>query len=456
VKREEAPVVPGRLYGLRAWTVTGGARLGSLAQQGSWAKGSKATKARCAAGRGHRAPAGDCGCGLYALHPTVAQCQSSFAKARRAARAGGTSGDVFGIVAAWGEVELHESGFRAEYARPHALLLPAGAGDGYTRRVRALAAGHDAEVWEVDSGHRLHRRCVEENLGLSEVAVNELLGAELRRQVRRDRLRRRGDAVIELGAAAIGLVISGLFWGLIPLVVVVSLLSEDGDDPAPAKTPASKLQILEHRLIERDGSDFYVALVRNPSRSRSALQVHPKGAFLDEFGDPIAWPDRPANTDNRPSLAPGQVGVVWDWLDSYESVANEVKRFRVRFVASRWVAGRRSPIGVSRPRLRRPICLVTARVRSAGGESTPRWRSSSATAAARLPVPAPGSWARCREAGPAGFWSGSSRGPACAGGSSSRPTRIWTRMTCSVNLGVARLRGRRPSLTHRADSRPRA
>jgi hypothetical protein len=365
VKREEAPVVPGRLYGLRAWTVTGGARLGSLAQQGSWAKGSKATKARCAAGRGHRAPAGDCGCGLYALHPTVAQCQSSFAKARRAARAGGTSGDVFGLVAAWGEVELHDSGFRAEYARPHALLLPAGAGDGYTRRVRALAAGHDAEVWEVDSGHCLHRRCVEENLGLSEVAVNELLGAELRRQVRRDRLRRRGDAVIELGAAAIGLVISGLFWGLIPLVVVVSLLSEDGDDPAPAKTPASKLQILEHRLIESDGSDFYVALVRNQSRSRSALQVHPKGAFLDEFGDPIAWPDRPAITDNRPSLAPGQVGVVWDWLDSYESVAKEVKRFRVRFVASRWVAGRRSPIGVSRLRLRRPSCLVTARVRSA-------------------------------------------------------------------------------------------
>jgi hypothetical protein len=58
--------------------------------------------------------------------------------------------------------------------------------------------------------------------------------------------------------------------------------------------------------------------------------------------------------------------VVWDWLDSYGSVADEVERYRVRFVASRWVAGRRlSPIGVSRLRLRRPSCLVTARVRSA-------------------------------------------------------------------------------------------
>ena len=366
MKPGEAPVVPGRLYGLREWTVRGGTRLGSLAQDGSWAKGSKPTKASCAAGRGHRAPAANCGCGLYALHPTVAQCQSSFSKAQRAARAGGTSADVFGLVAAWGEVELHESGFRAEYARPHALLLPARAGDGYAKRARMLAAGHDAEVWEVESGHRLHRRCVEENLGLSEAAVRELLGPQLRRELQRDRRRRWVDAVVELAAAAIGLVIAGLFWGLIPLVVVISLLSDDGHDPAPAKTPPSKLEILEQRLIESDGSDFYVALVRNPSRSRSALQVYPKGLFLDELRDPIAWPDRPANTDNRPSLAPGQIGVVWDWLDSYESVADDVDRYRVRLVATRWVTGwRRSPIGVSRVRLRRPSCLVTATIRSA-------------------------------------------------------------------------------------------
>jgi hypothetical protein len=366
VKPGEAPVVPGRLYGLRAWTVGGGTRLGSLAQEGSWAKGSKATKARCAAGRGHRAPDHNCGCGLYALHPTVRECQSSFDKARRAAQAGGTNGDVFGVVAAWGEVELHESGFRAEYARPHALLLPADHSDGYARRVRALAASHDAEVWEVDSGHQLHRRCVEQNLGLSEAAVAELLGVQLRRHRRRDRLRRWGETVVDLAAGAFALVIGGLFWGLIPLAVVLSLLSDGGDEPTPAKPPPSKLQILEQRLFEVEGGDVYVALVRNPSRSRSAFRVHPKGAFLDKFGDPVTWPDRPADTDNRPSLVPGQVGVVWDWLDSYESVADEVERYRVRVVASRWVAGRRrSPIGVSRLRQRRPSCLVTATVRSA-------------------------------------------------------------------------------------------
>jgi hypothetical protein len=273
---------------------------------------------------------------------------------------------VFGIVAAWGEVELHESGFRAGYARPHALFLPAGHSDGYARRVKALAAGQDAEVWEVESGHRLHRRCIEQNFGLSETAVRELLGSHLRRHRRRDRVRCWREAAMDLAGAAAALVIGGLFWWIILVAVVVSLLGDSEDDPAPAATPASKLEVLEQRLIEADGGDFYVALVRNPSRTRSALQVHPKGAFLDEFGDPIAWPDRPVDTDNRPSLAPGQVGVVWDWLDSYESVADRVDRYRVRFVATRWVTGRRrSPIGVSRVKLQRPSCLVTATVRSA-------------------------------------------------------------------------------------------
>ena len=366
MKRREAPVVPGRLYGLRAWTVGGGKQLESIAQEGAWANGSKAPKARCAAGRGHRAPAHNCGCGLYALHPTVRQCQSSFDDARRAARTGEPGAEVVGIVAAWGEVELHETGFGAEYARPHALVLPAAHSDHYGRRIRVLAADHGAEVWEVDSRHHLHRRCVEQNLGLSEAAVKELLGAQLRGQRRRKRLRRWRDALVDVASAAAALVIGGFFWWLILFSVVVSLLNGGEEDPAPAARSALKLQILEQRLLEVDGSDFYVALVRNPSRTRDALQVHPTGAFLDEFGDPVAWPDRPANTDSRPSLAPGQVGVVYDWLDSDESVADEVERYRVRIVASRWVAGRRrSPTGVSRLRLERPRCLVTETVRSA-------------------------------------------------------------------------------------------
>jgi len=145
---------------------------------------------------------------------------------------------VFGIGAAWGELELHESGFRAEYARPHALLLPTDRSDSYAQRVRALAAGHDAEVWEVDSGHRLHRRYVEQNLGLSKAAIQGLLAPQLRR----DRLRRWRETLVAIAEAAMVLVVGGLFWGLILVAVIVSLFSEGVDDPvAGPLTPGCAL-----------------------------------------------------------------------------------------------------------------------------------------------------------------------------------------------------------------------
>ena len=90
-------------------------RLEAIAQEAVWETGSAPTKARCLTDRGHRAPVARCGCGLYALHPTLAQCSSSYSDAHRAAQAGHGSDQVVGIVAAWGEVELHETGFRAEY-----------------------------------------------------------------------------------------------------------------------------------------------------------------------------------------------------------------------------------------------------------------------------------------------------------------------------------------------------
>ena len=57
--------------------------------------------------------------------------------------------------------------------------------------------------------------------------------------------------------------------------------------------------------------------------------------------------------------------MITDWLDSYESVADQVKRFRIRLKASRWVtARRRSPVGASQLRLDRRTCLVKGTVRS--------------------------------------------------------------------------------------------
>lgn len=53
----------------------------------------------------HRAPDPDCACGLYALH----SCPE---------RVGLGSTSVFGAVLAWGHIEVHHNGFRAEHAEP--------------------------------------------------------------------------------------------------------------------------------------------------------------------------------------------------------------------------------------------------------------------------------------------------------------------------------------------------
>jgi hypothetical protein len=82
-----------------------------------WAIGT--SHARClleAAGHtAHPAPANGCMCGLYGWHAPKA--------ALDACRT--TRDLVAGAIIAWGDLQVHAAGFRAEHARPVALALPA-------------------------------------------------------------------------------------------------------------------------------------------------------------------------------------------------------------------------------------------------------------------------------------------------------------------------------------------
>jgi glycine cleavage system H lipoate-binding protein len=89
---------------LRPWTFT------AL----PWQPG--ANRAVCARDVRHAPPVTDCMCGLYAL--------SDPADRRLDFRAD----QAVGAIAAWGEMEVHRSGFRAEHACVTALALPDGAG----------------------------------------------------------------------------------------------------------------------------------------------------------------------------------------------------------------------------------------------------------------------------------------------------------------------------------------
>lgn len=85
--------------------------------------------AKCFAVRGHAAPHRDCRCG-YAAYYTLPEAPEL--PARQA---------VWGAVVAWGRIVECERGFRAQYARPVALLDRENPFDP-RGRARALAAEH--------------------------------------------------------------------------------------------------------------------------------------------------------------------------------------------------------------------------------------------------------------------------------------------------------------------------
>lgn len=194
------PLIVGELAGLRVWPLETG-RLRAAGWDVTWPEGGRPMSATCRVGAAHEAPAGDCTCGIYAWHPRPSSAEEVFSECSRG------SNFVAGIVAAWGAVEVHRTGFRAQYARPVAFVVERRrAGPGYRRRVRRLAARHRAEVLVVDSPADLYRHCLERGLGLRESAVEELLVArrQAERSRRRRRLRRRrASAALAAGAAAL-------------------------------------------------------------------------------------------------------------------------------------------------------------------------------------------------------------------------------------------------------------
>src|SRR5688500_16594146 len=110
----ETPLVPTPVYGLRTWTVSGerpDERLaGAYRNAPPWPAGGAWLEAVCP--EGHSAPAPQCSCGVHAWHP----------RARAARRILAGRGEVPGIVEASGAIEVHEDGFRAQRARPYALV----------------------------------------------------------------------------------------------------------------------------------------------------------------------------------------------------------------------------------------------------------------------------------------------------------------------------------------------
>jgi hypothetical protein len=155
-------------------------RLAGPQQSTPWPDAGGWLTARCARDGGHAAPAPDCECGIHAWHPTR----------RSARRVLANRGQLPGVVEAGGAVEVHRDGFRAERARPFALMVAPRANTALAGR---LARAYDAELVPVEGPDAILAWCRARGVGLEPAVVDSLLGpdriAAERRVVRTRRLR---------------------------------------------------------------------------------------------------------------------------------------------------------------------------------------------------------------------------------------------------------------------------
>lgn len=112
---DAAPDLIGAVFGFRAWHLDAAGYLTSHGMgRTTWEAGRNVAICVADISDGHRAPLANCGCGLYAYHdPNEVELM----------RFSGTF-PIAGIVRAWGDIEVHEAGIRAEYAEIVALCEP--------------------------------------------------------------------------------------------------------------------------------------------------------------------------------------------------------------------------------------------------------------------------------------------------------------------------------------------
>jgi hypothetical protein len=128
-------------------------------------------------------------------------------------------------VEASGAIEVHADGFRAERARPYALVLAPGRNAGLAHR---LAAAYGVPIVEARGADDVMRWCGERGLGLAEPVVAELLGADELDSQRRARRAAERRGALRIAAAIV----------VAALLLVIGLIATDdpGDRTLSGRT----------------------------------------------------------------------------------------------------------------------------------------------------------------------------------------------------------------------------
>ena len=168
----EPELLPGTIQAVRAWDLvpelgTGRVLLGAIAQCAIWPAGP--VSAECLSvthiGEGP-APGPGCNCGIYAYHRHEVEGEFLSIHAEL--------DEVVGVIDAWGRIEVHESGIRAQHARVSALLVDSSAPEGHRRQAGRAAATYGVEL-ECLPPDQFPRYLRERVRGLDEAYIERLL-----------------------------------------------------------------------------------------------------------------------------------------------------------------------------------------------------------------------------------------------------------------------------------------
>jgi hypothetical protein len=184
----EPPLFAGSILGLRTWSVRiardGDLRLCASFGDALWESGGRWTEALCLSGphaAGDPVPSASCSCGLYALHAHRGHAREHEQMLREADPLGLEQDSlleldqVIGLVEACGRIEVHESGFRAQRARPAVLLVGKTWSAVRRRGVERVARLHRAEVFEIGQAEGLVEYCEGRGGALDPESVAKLL-----------------------------------------------------------------------------------------------------------------------------------------------------------------------------------------------------------------------------------------------------------------------------------------
>ncbi len=147
------------------------------------------------------------------------------------------------------------------------------------------------------------------------------------------------------------------------MTILIAVINGDfGSSGEPFS--ARKLRVVDQALVWTDDGPRYVAIVRNTSEKRVALAAFARGKVLDRDGDRVVRLGGRSKVDWRPTLLPGETGVLVDELAARgPPTVSERLRFETEVVARREPArDAKPPVALGDPALDRGRCRLSVAV----------------------------------------------------------------------------------------------